>query len=86
MTSPDALPIPSGDPGDGGTLSTDTGKPVPVGDVRAEFAQISSQVPPDSEAERSFIAGKIAMIQTDPQLSEEQKRQAIGELGLVAPS
>ena len=51
-----------------------------VDDKRAEFERISRQQPRDAEAERAFVEGKIEMIRTDPNLSDEEKHRAIEEI------
>jgi hypothetical protein len=58
-----------------------TGLPAPTADVRAEFERLSRQTPRDSEADRAFVDSKIALIRTDPRLSEDEKKQAIEDLG-----
>lgn len=82
MTTPNPLPLPSGDPKEGSLRMTDpgTGNLVPVADMRAEFERLSRQVPRDPEAERAFIESKIEMIRGDPNLSKTEKEQAIEEL------
>jgi len=79
MATPNQLPLPSGDPEEGSLRLTDpeTGKSVPVADMRAEFERLSRQTPRDPEAERAFIQSKIDMIRSDPTLSETEKKQAI---------
>lgn len=82
MTTPNRLPIPSGDHEAGFVRMTDadSGNAVPVADVRAEFERLSRQVPRDPEAERAFIESKIEMIRNDPNLTEAEKEGAIEEL------
>ena len=82
MTTPNQLPLPSGEPEAGSLSLTDpgTGLPVPVADMRAEFERLSRQVPRDPEAERAFIESKIEMIRGDPNLSPTEKERAIQEL------
>jgi hypothetical protein len=82
MTTPNQLPLPSGDREAGSLRLTDprTGNPVPVADMRAEFERLSHQVPRDPEAERAFIESKIEMIRNDPHLSQPEKERAIEEL------
>jgi hypothetical protein len=82
MATPNQPPRPSGRPEDGSLRLTDpeTGQPVPVADLRAEFERLSRQVPRDPEAERAFIESKIEMIRTDPTLSDEEKLRAIEAL------
>jgi hypothetical protein len=82
MSTPNDLPIPSGDVGSrlSGLIDPKTGNPVPVADMRAEFERLSRQIPRDLEAERAFIESKIEMIRNDPHLSEEEKERAIKAL------
>ncbi|HTU20264.1 MAG TPA: hypothetical protein VMG10_19525 [Gemmataceae bacterium] len=82
LTAPNQLPLLSGDAETGfpGMTDLDTGKTVPVADVRAEFERLSRQAPRDPEAERAFIESKIEMIRNDPHLSEEEKQRAIEQL------
>jgi len=82
MTTPNRPPLPSGNP-EARSLSMidpETGKPVPMADMRAEFERLSRQVPRDPEAERAFIESKIEMIRTDSSLTEAEKERAIDEL------
>jgi len=82
MTTPNRLPLPSGDADAGLPRMTDpdTGKPAPVADMRAEFERLSRRVPRDRDAERAFIESKIEMIRNDPRLSEAEKQRAIEHL------
>lgn len=82
MTTPNRLPLPAGDAEAGSPRMTDpdTGKLVPVADMRAEFERLSHQVPRDPAAERAFIESKIEMIRNDPRLSEAEKERAIEQL------
>ena len=57
-----------------------TGLPAPTADVRAEFERLSRQTPRDSAGDRAFVESKIALIRTDPRLSEDEKKRAIEEL------
>ena len=84
MTTPNPLPLPSGEP-DTGFLRMSypgTDDPVPVADLRAEFERLSSQVPRDPEAERAFIESKIEMIRSDHHLNKTEKERAIEALRL----
>lgn len=82
MTSPKEPPTPTGNPEVEPFRMTDpeSGLPVPMADMRAEFERLSHQVPRDPEAECAFIESKIEMIRTDPKLSEADKKRAIEEL------
>jgi hypothetical protein len=82
MTTPNRPPIPSGDIGAGfpQVIHHDTGKPVLVADMRAEFERLSRQAPRDPEAERAFIESKIEIIRQDSKLPEAEKDRAIEEL------
>ena len=75
-------PIPPNDtpPGSGELIDPKTGKPVPTGDMREEFARISAGAGRDPEAERAFVESKIEMIRSHPTLSEAEKAAAITEL------
>lgn len=57
-----------------------TGRPVRVADVRAEFKRLSRQTPRDHRAEQAFIESKIEIIQSDTHLTAKQKEDAIAEL------
>jgi hypothetical protein len=57
-----------------------TGEPLPVADMRGEFARLSRDADNSPESERAFIEGKIGLITGDPRLSDEEKRAAIAEL------
>jgi hypothetical protein len=61
-------------------VDPNTGKPVKIADMRAEFERLSRQTPRDPAAERAFIQGKIEMIRGDRHLSAKQKEDAIAEL------
>jgi hypothetical protein len=61
-------------------VDPNTGKPVKIADMRAEFERLSRQTPRDPAAERAFIQGKIEMIRGDSHLSAKQKEDAIAEL------
>ena len=52
----------------------------PIADRRKEFARITRQSPRDPEAERMFVEGKLAMLRTDPRLSEAEKQRAAQDL------
>lgn len=52
----------------------------PIKDVREQFARQTPQGPQDAARTRDFIAGKIEMIRSDPNLTETQKAAAIAEL------
>jgi hypothetical protein len=82
MTTPNRLPLPSGDTERGLPRMSDprTGEPVPVADMRDEFERLSRQTPRDPEAERAFIESKIEMIRNHPHLSEAEKERAIEQL------
>jgi hypothetical protein len=82
MTTPNRPPLPSGDRDAGAPrlIDAESGRPVPVADVRAEFERLSRQVPRDPEAERAFLLSKIDMVRNDPNLSEEQKERVIEDL------
>jgi hypothetical protein len=60
------------------------GPPAPHGggirDRRAEFARQTREGGRDEAAESAFIEGKMDMVRSDPNLSDEEKRQAIEEL------
>lgn len=60
--------------------ASSTGKSVRVEDKRREFEQISRRQPRDEDAERAFIESKIEIIRTAPNLSDEEKAQAIKEI------
>jgi hypothetical protein len=61
-------------------VDPNTGKPVKIADMRAEFERLSRQTPRDPAAERAFIQSKIEMIRGDSHLSAKQKEDAIAEL------
>ena len=52
----------------------------PPADMREHFARLSRRSPPDPEAERAFAEGKLDMLLSDPNLTDEQKTAAIEEL------
>jgi len=52
----------------------------PIKDVREQFARRTPQGPQDEARTRDFIAGKIEMIRSDPNMTEAQKAAAIAEL------
>src|SRR5262245_17243129 len=51
-----------------------------IADRRAKFERLSRQSPRDEEAERAFIEGKMEMVRTAPNLTEEEKQRALKEL------
>ena len=59
---------------------TGSAGPPEVSDMREHFARVTKETPRDPEAERAFIEGKIEMIRSDPNLSEDDKAAAIEEL------
>jgi len=62
------------------TLEADKSESVQFADMRAEFEELSRQVPYDPESERAFIESKIEIIRRDPHLSDADKERAIGQL------
>jgi hypothetical protein len=60
------------------------GPPAPDGgeiaDRRKAFERLSRESGRDKEAERAFIEGKLAMVRSDPNLTEEEKEKALEEL------
>ena len=52
----------------------------PIADVRDSFARVSNDAAADEEATRAFVEGKIEMIRTHPDMSEDEKRAAIAEI------
>lgn len=54
--------------------------PPEIADMREHFARVTKESPRDPEAERAFIEGKIEMVRSDPNLSEDEKAAAIEEL------
>jgi len=75
-------PVPPNDPSpdSGELIDPKTGERVPIGDVREEFARISTDTGRDPEAERAFVESKIELIRSHPTLSEAEKEAAITEL------
>jgi hypothetical protein len=61
-------------------IDPETGQPIRVADLRAEFERLSGLVPRDPEAERAFIEGKLNIIRNDPNLTDAEKERAIEEL------
>jgi len=51
-----------------------------ITDRREEFERRSRETPRDLEAERAFIEGKIDLVRSDPNLTEEEKTRAIADL------
>jgi hypothetical protein len=51
-----------------------------IADRRAKFKRLSRRSPRDEEAERAFIASKMEIVRTDPNLSKEEKQRALEEL------
>ena len=51
-----------------------------IADRRTKFERLSRQSPRDEEAERAFIASKMEMVRTDPNLTKEEKQRALQEL------
>ncbi|MFN2588684.1 MAG: hypothetical protein ABR613_11280 [Actinomycetota bacterium] len=65
-------PPPSDAPGTAG--------PPEIEDMREHFSKVTKETPRDPDAERAFVEGKIEMIRSDPNLSDEEKAAAIEEL------
>ncbi len=61
-------------------VDPNTGIPVKIADMRAEFERLSRRTPRDPGSERAFIQSKIEMIQSDRHLSPKEKEDAIAEL------
>lgn len=53
-----------------------------IADRRKAFARRTRESGRDEEAERAFIEGKMAMVSSDPNLTEEDKQRALDELRL----
>jgi len=51
-----------------------------ITDRRATFERLSRRSPRNEEAERAFIEGKMNMVRTDPNLTDEEKQRALEEL------
>jgi hypothetical protein len=51
-----------------------------TGDVRALFADITRQTPPDEEARKAFLAGKLHTIRTHPTLDLPARRAVVADL------
>ena len=51
-----------------------------IADRRKEFDRLTRESGRDAEAERAFIESKMAMVRTDPNLSDEEKARALEEL------
>jgi len=60
--------------------------PLPMGaevaDLRSRFVKLTEATPPESDAERMFIAGKLAMLRTHKGMGEAERNQA--EQGLAS--
>jgi hypothetical protein len=68
-----------------GSIGTQGPPPPDGGDIsdrRAAFARETRKSGRDEEAERAFIEGKMAMVRSDPNLTDEEKRRALAELRL----
>lgn len=52
----------------------------PVMDMREQFARKTPQNANDEARTRAFIEGKIAMIRSDPAMTDAEKDAAIAEL------
>ena len=66
-------------------MSTDTDGPPPpdgghIADRRKAFERVTRKSGRDEEAERAFIEGKMALVRSHPNLSEQEKEQALAEL------
>jgi len=51
-----------------------------IADVRDTFARTTPQTEEDRAQARSFIEGKIAMIRSDPNMTDAEKATAIADL------
>ncbi len=51
-----------------------------IADRRKAFERQTRESGRDEEAERAFIEGKMAMVRSDPNLTDEEKQQALDEL------
>ena len=51
-----------------------------IADVRDRFRRVSEDAAADEESARAFVEGKIEMIRTDPNMSEDEKKAAIAEI------
>jgi hypothetical protein len=49
-------------------------------DRREQFERLSNNAPANPDAEIAFLASKVGLIRGDPNLSGEEKDQAIAEL------
>jgi len=60
------------------------GPPPPDGgdivDRRKEFERLTRESGRDEDAERAFVESKMAMVRSDPNLSDEEKAKALDEL------
>jgi hypothetical protein len=61
---------------DGKLVSKSSGAPLPVGDVRAKFAAITSRQPRDDAGQRAFLASKRRMVATHPKLDAPARMAA----------
>jgi hypothetical protein len=75
---PPPPPVENGDPREPQAESPITG--APIVDGRAEFEGLTARTPGEPAAEQDFIKGKIDMVRSDPNLTEEEKAAAIEEL------
>lgn len=51
-----------------------------IADRRKAFERLTRESGRDEAAERAFIEGKMAMVRSDPNLTDEEKQQALDEL------
>ena len=51
-----------------------------ITDRRDEFERLSRETPRNLEAERAFVEGKIDLVRSDPNMTEEEKTRAIADL------
>lgn len=51
-----------------------------IADRRKLFERLTRESGRDEDAERAFIEGKMTMVRTDPNLTDEEKQQALDEL------
>jgi hypothetical protein len=53
-----------------------------IADRRKEFEEATRKSGRDEDAERAFIEGKMALVRSDPNMSEQEKEKALAELRL----
>ncbi len=47
---------------------------------REDFERLSRETPRNLEAEHAFVEGKIDLVRSDPNLTEEEKTRVIADL------